>query len=217
MLSLYHNRHVVELQMMNRLVSLLIFVLMLLAAACDRSTLAPLPADAVILAFGDSVTYGTGAPQGQEYPTVLARLIGRTVVNGGVPGETTTQGRQRLPVLLAQVQPQLVLIEEGGNDFLRRIDRDTTRRNLQAMIDSCRAAGVPVVLIAVPQPGLFLSDANLYEELAETNNVPLLDDALADILSDRDLKSDTIHPNGAGYRRLAEAAAALLQQSGAIE
>ncbi|GAB4165917.1 MAG: arylesterase [Geothermobacteraceae bacterium] len=193
------------------------FVLLFLCIACDRPQLSPLPADAVILAFGDSITFGTGAPQGQDYPAVLARLIGRRVVNGGVPGETTAKGKERLPKLLEEIQPHLVLLEEGGNDFLRRVDRDTTRRNLQAMIDSCRDFGVPVVLIAVPQPGLLLSDADLYQELAESNRLLLIDDELADILSDRDLKSDTIHPNAAGYRRLAEAVMERLRQHGAIE
>ncbi len=201
---------------MKHLPLLVISALMLLASACDRPHLSPLPADAVILAFGDSITFGTGAPKGQDYPAVLARLIGRTVVNGGVPGETTAQGKERLPKLLEEIKPHLVLLEEGGNDFLRRVDRNTTRRNLQAMIASCRDVGVPVVLIAVPRPGLLLSDADLYQELAESNRLQLIDHELADILADRDLKSDTIHPNAAGYRRLAETVAKFLQHNGAL-
>jgi len=80
-----------------------------------------------------------------------------------------------------------------------------------------RARGASPVLLGVPKPGLFLGTHPLYRELAAELDVPLEDEALADILGDRELKSDEIHPNAAGYRRLAEALDQLLQNSGALE
>ena len=197
----------------------LLFLLpVLLLAGCGGGPkLPPLPDDAIILAFGDSLTYGTGAGRGEDYPSVLATLTGHRVVNAGVPGEESTAGLARLPAVLESAQPQLVFLGHGGNDLLRHRDLAQTRDNLRRMVESVRARGASAVLLGVPKPGLFLSTHPLYRELAAELDVPLEGEALADILGDRELKSDEIHPNAAGYRRLAEALYQLLQDSGALE
>ncbi len=193
---------------------LLLFLLLPLAG-CDRQpAIVPLLPGDRILAFGDSLTHGNGASPEQSYPAVLERLLGIEVVNAGVPGETTAEGLRRLPQVLEQVRPRLVILIHGGNDFLRRLDPRQTKANLQAMIDLCLEQGAQVVLVGVPRPGLFLSPAPLYEELAERNDLPLLTEELSDILADRSLKSDAIHPNAAGYRRLAEILAERLRNNG---
>ncbi|PNU21744.1 arylesterase [Geothermobacter hydrogeniphilus] len=197
-----------------RLRNYLFFCVLLLVAACNRQPqLSPLAADAVILAYGDSLTHGNGAAEEQSYPAVLEQLLGHKVINAGVPGEISAEGLRRLPRVLEETQPQLVILIHGGNDFLRRLDRERTRKNLQAMIDLCRQAGSDVVLVGVPEPGLFLSPPAFYEELAESNRLPYLEKTLSDIFSDRDLKSDTIHPNAAGYRKLATAVAELIHKA----
>ncbi|WP_353253083.1 arylesterase [Salinisphaera sp. PC39] len=190
----------------------------LLLAACGGSppALPLLPTDATVLAFGDSITHGTGATPENSYPAVLARLIDREVVNAGIPGETTAEGRERLPGVLAEVRPDLVLLCLGGNDFLRSKPDDAVRANLAAMIERLRDRGIPVVLIEVPQPKLLLSGHPLYGDLGERYGVPVLDDTLTDILGESHLRSDRIHPNAAGYNRLAEALAGLLRETGAI-
>jgi lysophospholipase L1-like esterase len=180
-------------------------LLALLAAACEKPPrIASLPASAVVLAFGDSLTHGNGAPAGQAYPDVLAGLLGRTVINAGVPGEVSATGLQRLPQLLEQYRPQLVILCHGGNDFLQRLDRSQTAVNLAAMIEQARAAGCDVVLVGVPEPGLLLSPPPFYGELAKRFGLPYEAEIVGDLLGDRDFKSDTIHPNAAGYRRMAE-------------
>ena len=73
------------------------------------------------------------------------------------------------------------------------------------MILIARERNIPVVMIAVPNVGLFLSSADFYEEVAEDMQVPIEDDILADLLGDNRYKSDHVHPNAAGYARLAEA------------
>lgn len=197
------------------------FIVILVAAlsACGRDTprLTLLTSEAVVLAFGDSLTYGTGAAKGESYPAQLERLIGRKVVESGVPGEISAEGAARLAQLLDEHEPALLLLCHGGNDLLRRLDPQETVRNLRAMIRMARERGIAVVLIAVPQPGIWLSGAPFYRELADELRVPLEEALLADILADRELKSDTVHPNAAGYRRLAEGVAALLREAGAVK
>jgi lysophospholipase L1-like esterase len=195
----------------------LFLLLMLFCPACTEGPKIPLlAADARILAFGDSLTRGTGAGPGESYPEVLAGLVGRTVINAGIPGETSGEGVGRLPALLEAERPSLVIICSGGNDFLQRRERSETAANLRSMVRLAKEYGIPVVLLAVPELGFGLKPPPLYGEVAAAEGVPLEADALAAILSKRSLKSDYIHPNAAGYRRLAEAVAHLLLKSGAL-
>lgn len=200
---------------MFRLLHFLAIVLFLLpAGGCDRGpAIAPLPEDAIVLAFGDSLTYGTGAGSGESYPEVLAALLGRTVINAGVPGETSAQGLRRLPDVLAEYEPDLVILCHGGNDFLRRLDRQQLAANLEAMVALIHDSGAEVVVVGVPQFGLLLKTAPLYDQLAETYHLPYEGDIITDLLGDRDLKSDTVHPNAAGYRQLAEALFRLIDRA----
>ena len=167
-----------------------------------------------VLALGDSLTAGYGAGADAAYPAVLAHSSGWQVVNGGVSGDTSAQALARLPALMQQ-NPKLVLVSIGGNDFLRRLPESETRR----IVATVEAAGVPVVLVAVPYfttGALFgrLSDHPLYAELAQELNIPLLAGVWAEILGDPKLKSDQIHANAQGYRVFAEKMQAFLRQQG---
>ncbi len=193
------------------------WILCLVLAGCTPPPeLEPLAADAVVLAFGDSLTFGTGAGPGESYPEVLSGLIGRTVVNAGVPGEVSTDGLLRLPALLDREQPTLLLLCHGGNDQLQRLDPARLADNLRAMIREARDRNIAVVLIAVPAPGLSLRPLPLYAGIADEFGLAADLETVADILGDRALKSDYIHPNAAGYRRLALAVADLLRAAGAV-
>lgn len=196
----------------------ILFLLTIQLAGCDSAPqLKPLASDAVILAFGDSLTYGTGATREQSYPARLQTLIGRSVINAGVPGEISQSGLQRLPALLKQHQPGLLILCHGGNDILRRNNLEQTRSNLQKMIDLATAANAQVLLIGVPQFGVFLSPAPFYSELADSNRLPIENDVLSEILKKNAMKADHIHPNAAGYSLVAERIQRLLIQTGAIE
>ncbi len=189
-------------------------LLVLLFAGCEKVPhLQVMPPDAVILAFGDSLTYGTGVAREEAYPAVLAGRLQRQVINAGIPGEVSAEGLARLPGLLAEHHPALLLLCHGGNDFLRRIDPEEVRSNMRRMIELARTAGVQVVLVGVPQPGIFLATAPLYREVAREYQIPNENEILAEILADRSLKSDTIHPNAAGYRQLAESIATLIKKA----
>jgi lysophospholipase L1-like esterase len=187
-------------------------------AGCGSRTpaLPPLGADAVVLAFGDSLTYGVGANPAESYPARLEALIGRRVVSSGVIGETSAGGLARLPAALDEAKPQLVILCEGGNDFLQKLDEAQAASNLRAMVRLARAQGAQVVLIAVPKPGLLPSTAEFYAAVAKEFGVPHEEAALRKILTDNALKSDLVHPNAAGYARLAEAVAALMRKAGAV-
>ncbi|MFB1486936.1 MULTISPECIES: arylesterase [unclassified Thiocapsa] len=196
---------------------LILFLTTLLLVSCGRTPELPrLPSDAVILAFGDSLTRGTGAGNGEGFAEVLAVLSGREVVNAGVPGEESDAGLARLPEVLDAVQPDLVILGHGGNDMLRRRDLEQTKANVRQMVMLARGHGASVVLLGIPKPGLFLGTHPLYRELADEIEVPLEEKVLADVLADRDLKADQIHPNAAGYRQVAEAVHLLLMDAGAL-
>jgi len=170
----------------------------------------------VIVAFGDSLTFGTGAAPGESYPEALSGLIGRSVIAAGVPGEQTRGGRARLESVLEEHQPKILLLCLGGNDMLRRVNTAEIEANLRRMVDIARSRGVAVVLIAVPKPALFGGNAEFYRRIAEDLDLPLENEVLDDVLKDNSLKSDPIHPNARGYRRMAEAIAELLKKAGAV-
>ncbi|MDZ7829023.1 MAG: arylesterase [Halofilum sp. (in: g-proteobacteria)] len=192
--------------------------LLLVVAGCgDGPTLDRLGDDAVILAFGDSLTHGTGADPDESYPAVLERRIGRKVVNAGEPGELSAEGLRRLPRVLDRVQPDLLILCHGGNDILRNGKPARAAENLLAMVGMARDRGIEVLLVGVPERTLMFHDtADLYHDVAEQAGVPLEDGAIADIVGDNALKSDAVHPNAAGYRKLAIAIEERLREAGAL-
>lgn len=182
----------------------------------DDILLKPLKQDAVILAFGDSLTFGTGAQPEQSYPSVLAELTGRQVINAGIPGELSGAGKVRLSQLLQETKPDLVILCHGGNDLLRKQSRQQLQTNLQEMVDEITNSGAQVLLIAVPAFGINLAPAPLYLELAQTNNIPVQPTILSELLIDNSLKADQVHPNALGYQQFAQSIHRLLIDSGAI-
>jgi lysophospholipase L1-like esterase len=193
-------------------------LLILLPIACSNGipSISPLDSNAVILAFGNSLTYGTGANTAESYPAVLERLIHRKVINAGVPGEVTIQGLARLPEYLDKHQPALLILCHGGNDLLRRTGEKQAADNVRAMIRMVKERGIDVALIGVPKPGLSVPVAGFYEDIAREFEIPYEGEILADILSTSSLKSDMIHPNSRGYAELAQSIAALLRKAQAI-
>jgi len=193
-------------------------VLLLLLTACNRTdTLTKLPSDAVILAFGDSLTYGTGASPQHDYPSVLAKLTTLQVVNAGHPGEISGEGVNRLPALLDTHRPDLLILIHGGNDMLRRIPPEQTADNLKQMISLARNRRIDVVMLGVPKPSiLWMSSADFYQAIAEAMAVPIDLETLPEVLGDNRLKSDLIHPNDQGYEKIATQIHSLLVDSGAL-
>jgi lysophospholipase L1-like esterase len=196
---------------------ILIALFVVVLAACGaKHKLDRLPPDAVVLAFGDSLTYGTGADRTESYPAVLERAIGRKVVNAGVPGETSAEGLERLPRVLEEVKPQLLILCHAGNDFLRRLDEKSAAGNVRAMVRLARSKGVAVVLVATPKPGLPPSIPVFYGEIAASEGINFEEAVIRSVLFDNRLKSDAVHPNGEGYAQVAAAVHKVLKKAGAI-
>ncbi len=169
----------------------------------------PLAADARILCVGDSLTRGRGAEPAMSYPSQLAARSGRDVVNAGVDGDTSEAVLARLPGLLAQHRPALVLLGAGGNDFLRKVPLQRTREALTQAIGLCRAQA-QVVLIAQPRASILhalaqsLEDHPLYAELSERLEVPCFEGAWSRVLSSPSLRADPVHANEQGYARFCD-------------
>jgi len=201
-----------------RFARLLAASLALLLAACGAGypKMARLDAGATVLAFGDSLTFGTGASPAQSYPAVLEGLIGRKVVRSGVPGETSAEGLARLPGVLDEEKPALLVLCHGGNDFLRKLSDAEAADNLRSMIRLARERKVAVVLVATPKPGFGVSMPLFYKEIGKEFGIPVEIDILAAVLTDKKLKSDLVHPNAEGYRHVAESVAKMLKKAGAI-
>ncbi len=199
---------------MNKVIYIFLF---LLGCSQPEPVFEKLSEDAVILAFGDSLTYGTGASKDNDYPTILSLLSKHEVINSGIPGEISRAGLERLPEILDEYQPELLILIHGGNDILRKIPAQQTSNNLLQMINEAKQRNIKVLMLGVPKPSiLFMSSAEIYQQIAEQQAVPIDLETLPDILSNNQFKSDTIHPNNAGYRIMAENIYNLLVEKGAL-
>lgn len=197
---------------------------LLVLGACAKTArhAQPVPAGSTVLALGDSLTYGTGAAPDTAYPAVLAGLTGWQIVNAGVPGDTSAQALQRLPDLLAQHQPRLVIVSIGGNDFLRKLPEDETRAHIKTICQQAQKSGVQVLLVAVPKPSVTaalgkLSDHPLYADLADELKLPLQRNGWSEVLADADLRSDAVHANAQGYARFAHSLRDTATQTGLLK
>jgi len=189
-----------------------------IAAGCSNSPsldpLEPLTPDGLILAFGDSLTEGYGAPSGNAYPDYLSSMTGHPVYNAGISGEISKDGLARFVDVLDDTNPELVILCHGGNDILRNLSMTDLANNLRDMIEEAESRGIQVVLLGVPEKGLILSAAPVYSDIATSTGVAFIPELLSDVLGDDDLKSDLIHPNAKGYRFIAESLYIALNNAG---
>ena len=122
-----------------------------------------------------------------------------------------------MPALLDRHKPELLILCHGGNDLLRRLNTDTIRANIEAMITAATQRNIPTLMIGVPQPALiFLEPAGVYNEIAGKYGLAYESEILPAVEADNSLKSDRIHPNAEGYQQLADAVYALMKESGAL-
>jgi len=179
--------------------------LLLLLAACRPDVPNLDSPGRTIVCLGDSITAGVGSGPGEAYPELLAARLGTEVINAGVSGETADQGLARVDAVLKE-DPWLVVIELGGNDILHQVPPEQTERSLRGVLDRLIAARVVPVLVEIDAPfaGRY---RDIYERLGDEYQVPVVDDAVGEILRDRSLKSDEIHPNARGQKVLADAVA----------
>lgn len=161
------------------------------------------PKNTTVVAFGDSLVEGVGATEGNDFISVLARKIGRPIINLGVRGDTSADGLLRIDEVLDE-DPGIVVLLLGGNDALRRIPEETTKKNLESIIETLQKNGSLVILLGVRGNILGSSRDDMYEELSEKYDMPYVEDVLDGILLHTELMHDGIHPNDAGYAIIAD-------------
>lgn len=197
-----------------RLLSILLTCFLLVA--CSKAPYQKIPPTGTILAFGDSLTYGYNVDSQYSYPSVLATLSGRNVVNAGVSGEVTADGLARLADLLSENHYDFLILLEGGNDILQGLPQAQIKQNLARMIELAQQHRVPVLLIAVPSKTLLAPPAPLYQELADTYDVPLMNTLVSSLLKKSKYKLDTVHFNEAGYEAMANEIYSTMKKLGAL-
>jgi lysophospholipase L1-like esterase len=164
-----------------------------------------------IIAFGDSLTYGTGASSGLDYPSQLSKMISRPVVNAGRPGDTTASALQRLEKDVLTYAPDIVLITLGGNDLKNGVDAKTAFKNLKMIVNLIHNQGARVIIGGLHFPFRDRGFGRGYQKLADETDAVLIPNILEGIMGNRNLMSDPIHPNDAGYKIMAEKFRAALQ------
>lgn len=164
---------------------------------------------ASVLVFGDSLSaaYGLRREDGWVY-LLQQQLPGHDFINASISGETTGNGLARLPSLLEQHKPDVLVIELGANDGLRGFPLSTVRDNLQAMIDLGRAAGCRILLLGIQIPPNYGSRyakqfAEIFPQLAEKNRIEVVPFFLQAIAGDAvHFQADTIHPTAAAQPKI---------------
>jgi len=157
-----------------------------------------------IICFGDSLTFGTGAPPGQSYPTRLSEMIGQQVINAGIPGDTTARALLRLERDVLSLSPRLVLITLGGNDLKNGVDKKIAFKNLREIVTAIQDEGALVVIGGIKLLFWDRGYEEEYEQLADDTGALLVPDILGGIMGNEKLMHDTIHPNASGYEIMAD-------------
>jgi lysophospholipase L1-like esterase len=155
-----------------------------------------------IVAFGDSLTAGYGAPKGSSYPDYLAQQLGQPVLNLGLSGELAVHAPERLPDVLKH-KPYMVLIEFGANDFMQQRSMEEAVNAVAHIVDAVQAAGAIAVIVDTGGPNMDGYTA-AYKKLAKEKQAVFVPTILHGIFNHRGLKSDLVHPNAQGYEKVAQ-------------
>jgi acyl-CoA thioesterase-1 len=168
---------------------------------------------ATLLVVGDSLSAEYGLQRGQGWVALMQARLSQEkmtahVVNASISGDTTSGGRSRLPALLAQHKPSLVIVELGANDALRGLPLAMTRDNLQAMVQAAKAVGAKVLLVGMQVPPNYGQSyaqefANTFGQVAKAQQVALVPFLLKGVADAPDalklFQADRIHPVAAAH------------------
>jgi lysophospholipase L1-like esterase len=157
-----------------------------------------------IICFGDSITFGYGVNPGEDYPAALAKMIDMPVINAGVDGDTSVEAIKRIDSDVLDRNPLLVIIEFGGNDFLRKIPQEVTVKNTKEMVDRFQASGAMVAIVDISASILLKEYREAFYKIAQEKGAIFISGVLSGIITNPRLKSDFIHPNADGYKVIAQ-------------
>jgi lysophospholipase L1-like esterase len=157
-----------------------------------------------IVCFGDSLTFGTGASNGMDYPSQLSKMLSRPVMNAGVPGDTTASALKRLERDVLAYSPDVVLITLGGNDLKNGVAAKTAFKNLKMIVSLIHDRDARVIIGGLSIPFRDRGFGRAYKKLADETDATLIPNILDGIMGNRKLMSDPIHPNDDGYKIIAQ-------------
>lgn len=168
----------------------------------------------VLVCFGDSITAGLGLQDGQSYPDFLSRdLTARgyhyQVLNRGVSGATSSDAVASIPAILA-LHPSVVIVEFGGNDGLRGLPLDQTRRNLDQVLSALEAAHIKILLAGITLPPNYGPDyiqsfQQVFSTLAAHHHVAFVPMIYKNLIHvSGTIQADGIHPTAKGAAILAD-------------
>jgi len=190
---------------MNRInLGFLIIILSIVLSGCAKQEVKNLDAKGrCIVCFGDSITFGYGANPGEDYPTAIGKMTDLPVINSGVDGDTSFAALGRLEQDVLSKNPRLVIIEFCGNDFVKKIPKETTIKNLGEIIDRIQAQGIMVALIDISAGMFFKEYRDAFSILAQKKQAIFIPVVLNKIITNPAMKSDFFHPNARGYKVIA--------------
>jgi lysophospholipase L1-like esterase len=157
----------------------------------------------VIVALGDSLAQGVGASNGYDFVSLLSARLGQPIVNLGKSGDTAADGLARLDDVF-RYDPRIVIVLLGGNDFLRHVPMDQTFANLDKIVAAIESRGAAVLLLGVRGGLLYDSYDSRFEALAKARGTGFVPNVLDGLIGDPKYMSDEIHPNDAGYAKIAD-------------
>ncbi len=183
-----------------------IFIVLFLfcLCACSKQEITNYPAkEGPIVAFGDSLTYGYGVSAEEAYPALLEKMWDKEVINLGVSGNTSLQGLARKEEI-KNFRPSFVLIEFSANDFFKKIPREQTKSALENIVDYVQDLGAIAVLIDTGGNSLMKPYRKIIKQIAKEKNALYIEGIMDGIFNNKSLKSDNIHPNEEGYKKIAQ-------------
>jgi len=139
-----------------------------------------------------------------DYPSQLSRMISKPVINAGVPGDTTAMALARLEEDVLSKSPRMVLITLGGNDLKNRISKETAYQNLKNIILSIQNRGALVIVGGISIPFWGRGFGDMYQKVCKETQALLIPNIFDNIMGDKSLMSDPIHPNDRGYTLMAQ-------------
>jgi len=190
----------------NKLLVLLFYCsIVLLLVGCAKREIKNIDSKGKnIVCFGDSITFGYGAEPGGDYPSALTKMTSIPVINAGIDGDTSTEAIKRIKSDVLDRDPLLVIVEFGGNDFLRKIPQEITLNNMREIIDEIQAQGAMVAVVDI-STGMILKEYHSpFYNLAREKGAIFIPPILSGIITNPRLKSDFIHPNADGYNVIAQ-------------
>lgn len=166
-----------------------------------------------IIFFGNSITAGIGASEGNDFPSLIAKELNLTsIINAGIAGDTTATALTRLQTDVLAKNPSLVVVELSGNDFLQQTPADQTIKNLDSIVRRIHETGAAVILIHINFPRNSATYKEGFENIAKKYKAQVLLNSLEGITGNQTLMADELHPNSAGYKILAKRIAKVIKE-----